>query len=164
MSFLFGFLDMLLIIIMLFDTLGLIYLFRKKETVSPDEYNRVCFSWILFLIIYNIFSCSWTGFFGTLFRLIFFAAKAYVTIPKLGGATKLHKILIEQDQAKQYFSILIFYVLSIFTKKKELTPEEQKEIDELLKKPKEGGDFLQSETVEPESNPGNNDIANQENI
>ena len=118
MSFLFGFLDMLLIIIMLFDTLGLIYLFRKKETVSPDEYNRVCFSWILFLIIYNLFSCSWTGFFGTLFRLIFFAAKAYVTIPKLGGATKLHKILIEQDQAKQYFSILIFYVLSIFTKKK----------------------------------------------
>ena len=72
--------------------------------------------------------------------------------------------MIEQDQAKQYFSILIFYVLSIFTKKKELTPEEQKEIDELLKKPKEGGDFLQSETVEPESNPGNNDIANQENI
>ena len=35
---------------------------------------------------------------------------------------------------------------------------------ERLKKPKEGGDFLQSETVEPESNPGDNDIANQENI
>ena len=44
-----------------------------------------------------------------------------------------------------------------------MTPEEQKEF-ERLKKPKEGGDFLQSETVEPESNPGDNDIANQENI
>ena len=104
MSFLFTVLDMLLIVIMLFDTLGLIYQFRKsRENVKTQEYNRIYFSWILFLTIYSTFSCSWKGFFGTLIRLILFAAKAYVTIPICGGSLKLHKILVEDDKAKEYF-------------------------------------------------------------
>ena len=104
MSFLVGFFDMVLIVIMLFDTLGLIYQFRKsKENVKKDDYIRIYFSWILFLTIYSTFSCSWKGFFGTLIRLILFAAKAYVTIPICGGSLKLHKILIEDGKAEEYF-------------------------------------------------------------
>ena len=104
MSFLFSFFDMVLIVIMLFDTLGLIYQFRKtKENVKKEDYIRIYFSWILFLTIYNTFSCSWKGFFGTLIRLILFAAKAYVTIPLCGGSLKLHKILIEDGKAEEYF-------------------------------------------------------------
>ena len=104
MSFLFGFFDMVLILIMLFDTLGLIYQFRKsKENVKKDDYIRIYFSWILFLTIYSTFSCSWKGFFGTLIRLILFAAKAYVTSPICGGSLKLHKILIEDGKAEEYF-------------------------------------------------------------
>ena len=104
MSFLFSFFDMVLIVIMLFDTLGLIYQFRKtKENVKTEDYIRIYFSWILFLTIYSTFSCSWKGFFGTLIRLILFAAKAYVTIPLCGGSLKLHKILIEDGKAEEYF-------------------------------------------------------------
>ena len=102
MSFIFSILDMLLIVIMLFDTLGLIYKFRKEQ-VKPEEYIRINFSWILFLIIYSTFSCSWKGYFGTLIRLILFAAKFYVTVPILGGSLKIHKILIEDGKAEECF-------------------------------------------------------------
>ena len=138
MSLLFGFLDLVLILIMLFDTLGLIYQFRKnKESVKPKEYIRICFSWILFLTIYNTFSCSWKGFFGTLIRLILFAAKAYVTIPLLGGSTKLHKILIEDGKAEACFYKILDLVKSKICK----CESEKKSIS----------DYSPSETTEPEN-------------
>ena len=138
MSLLFGFLDLVLILIMLFDTLGLIYQFRKnKENVKPQEYIRICFSWILFLTIYNTFSCSWKGFFGTLIRLILFTAKAYVTIPILGGSLKLHKILIEDGKAQECFNKTLDLVKSKICK-----CESEK---------RSNSDFLTSETKEPEN-------------
>ena len=138
MSLLFGFLDLVLILIMLFDTLGLIYQFRKnKENVKPEEYIRICFSWILFLTIYNTFSCSWKGFFGTLIRLILFAAKAYVTIPILGGSLKLHKILIEDGKAEECFNKTLDLVKSKICK-----CESGKKSD---------SDFFDSETNIPEN-------------
>ena len=137
MSLLFGFLDLVLILIMLFDTLGLIYQFRKnKENVKPEEYIRICFSWILFLTIYNTFSCSWKGFFGTLIRLILFAAKAYVTIPILGGSLKLHKILIEEGKAEKCFNKTLDLVKSKICK-----CESEKGCN---------SDYLASETKEPD--------------
>ncbi len=148
MSILFSFLDMLLIAIMLFDTLGIIYQFRRKETVKPEEYIRVYFSWILFLTIYNTFSCDWKGFFGTLIRLILFAAKVYVTIPLCGGALKIHKYLIEDDKAKEYFYRVYDMIKSKLCK---CENSSQNNVFE-----------SRSETTEPESVPDrNNDMFNQ---
>ena len=148
MSLLFSFLDMLLIAIMLFDTLGIIYQFRRKETVKPEEYIRVYFSWILFLTIYNTFSCDWKGFFGTLIRLILFAAKVYVTIPLCGGAIKIHKYLIEDDKAKEYFYRVYDMIKSKLCKCENNSQNNAFE--------------SRSETTEPESVPDrNNDMFNQ---
>jgi len=111
MSFFFGLLDVVLTAILLFDTLGLIYQFRKS-TVEPKEYTRVCFSWILFLTIGTLFSCSWKGFFGTLIRLIIFCAKAFVVIPLLGGTNKIYKYLIEDGNGEMYFNKVLNIVKS----------------------------------------------------
>jgi len=102
MSFVFGLLDFVLTLVLLFDTLGLIYQFRKSKSVEPKEYVRICFSWILFLTIGSLFSCERKGFFGTLIRLIIFAAKAFVTLPILGGTMKVHKYLIDDENEEKY--------------------------------------------------------------
>ena len=102
MSFVFGLLDFVLTAVLLFDTLGLIYQFRKSMSVEPKEYVRICFSWILFLTIGSLFSCERKGFFGTLIRLIIFGAKAFVTLPILGGTMKVHKYLIVDGNAEKY--------------------------------------------------------------
>ncbi len=111
MSFIFGFLNALLTSIMLFDTLGLIYQFRKGS-VDQKEFNRVWFSWMLFLAISSLFSCSWKGFFGTLIRLIIFLAKVYVTIPIFGGSLKIHKYLIEDGNAEKWYKKIMELVKS----------------------------------------------------
>ena len=102
MSFVFGLLDLVLTLVLLFDTLGLIYQFRKSISVDPKEYVRICFSWILFLTISSLFSCEKKGFFGTLIRLIIFGSKVFVTIPLLGGTMKIHKYLIDDGNAEKY--------------------------------------------------------------
>ena len=151
MSFLFSFFDMVLIVIMLFDTLGLIYQFRKtKENVKTEDYIRIYFSWILFLTIYNTFSCSWKGFFGTLIRLILFAAKAYVTIPLCGGSLKLHKILIEDGKAEEYF-----YKVLNMAKSKLCKCDGQSSTPSSVPP-----SFTPAETVEPELSRENN-LANE---
>ena len=149
MSLLFNFLDLVLILIMLYDTLGLIYQFRKsKESVKPKEFIRISFSWILFLTIYNTFSCSWKGFFGTLIRLILLAAKVYVTIPLLGGSLKLHKILIEDDKAKECFNQVIGLVKSKICKCENAQSS--------------SSDYAPSETTQPEDdNMVNRDIPHE---
>ena len=149
MSLLFNFLDLVLILIMLYDTLGLIYQFRKsKESVKPQEFIRIYFSWILFLTIYNTFSCSWKGFFGTLIRLILFAAKVYVTIPLLGGSLKLHKILIEDDKAKECFNKVFGLIKSKICKCESAQSS--------------SSDFAPSETTQPEDdNMVNRDIPHE---
>ena len=105
MSFLVNLVDVVLTLILLFDTLGMIYQFRKHESaVKPKEFVRICFSWILFLTICSLFSCDGKGFFCTLIRLIIIGAKVYVTIPLLGGAMKIHKYLIEDGKAIEYYN------------------------------------------------------------
>ena len=101
---------------MLFDTLGLIYQFRIQAEVKPDDYIRIYSSWILFFILYNLFSCSWKGFFGLLIQLIIFAAKAYVTIPKFKGSLKIHKYLVEDEKGKEYFYKVYGMICSKFEK------------------------------------------------
>ena len=141
MSFVFGLLDMLLTAVMLFDTLGLIYQFRKSS-VDPKEYVRVCFSWILYLTISTLFSCSWKGFFGTLIRLIIFLAKAAVTIPLLGGTMKIHKYLIIDGNAEKYINL-------VYEKIKSATNKGVKDLSQTASKVI--SDNIPSETQEPEN-------------
>ena len=112
MSFVFGLLDFVLTAVLLFDTLGLIYQFRKQMSVDPKEYVRICFSWILFLTICSLFSCERKGFFGTLIRLIIFASKAFVTVPILGGTYKVHKYLIDDGNADKYINKVSEFIKS----------------------------------------------------
>ena len=112
MSFVFGLLDFVLTAVLLFDTLGLIYQFRKSMSVTLKEYVRICFSWILFLTIGSLFSCERKGFFGTLIRLIIFASKAFVTLPILGGTMKVHKYLIDDGNADKYINKVTEFIKS----------------------------------------------------
>jgi hypothetical protein len=81
-------------------------------SVSPKEYVRICFSWILFLTIGSLFSCERKGFFGTLIRLIIFASKAFVTLPILGGTMKVHKYLIDDGNADKYINKVTEFIKS----------------------------------------------------
>ena len=105
MTFVFGLLDVLLTTIMLFDTLGLAYQIRTQgqDKCDKKEYIRVCLSWILFLTICNIFTCNKKGFLGTLFRICFFLAKAFVTLPICKGTLKIYEYLIEKENAKKWY-------------------------------------------------------------
>ena len=147
--FLFTILDFLLIFIMFFDTLGLIYQFRTKAEVKPEDYIRIYSSWILFLILYNLFTCSWKGFFGLLIQLIIFAAKAYVTIPKFKGSLKIHKHLIEDEKGKEYFDKVYGMICSKLGK--------FGVCDKTTRKIEEN----ECDTIEPERTPENNEISNE---
>ena len=119
MSFMFGLLDVVLTLILLFDTLGLIYQFRKSSSsINPKEYVRVCFSWILFLVITSLFSCERKGFFGTLIRLIILSAKVFVTIPLFNGTMKIHHHFIEEGKAIDYYNRAVEFVKSKLCKGK----------------------------------------------
>ena len=100
MTFFFGLLDVILTSVLLFDTLGLAFQFRKDGSCDTKEYVRVCLSWILFLTICNLFSCERKGFVGILIRLIIFLAKASVSLPIIGGTLKIYKYLIEDRNAE----------------------------------------------------------------
>ena len=106
MTLFFGILDTLLSTIMLFDTLGLVYQFRKNNKCEEKEYIRVCLSWILFLTINNFFSCEKRGFFGSMIRLTIFLAKLFVVLPILGGTLRFHKYFIVDKNAEKWCQFL----------------------------------------------------------
>ena len=117
MSFLFGLLDLVLTAVLLLDTLGLVYQYRKTGDCNGKDYSRVCFSWILFFTFSKLLTCNWKGFFGTLFRLLIFGAKAYVTIPLLDGTMKLNKYFIEDKNGERIYNQVVGLVKSKLCKK-----------------------------------------------
>ncbi len=100
MTFVFGLLDVVLTVVLLCDTLGLVYQLRKENTCDSKEYIRVCFTWILFLTLCSLLSCEKKGFLGTIIRLLFFAVKAFIALPILGGTYKIYKYFIEDGKAE----------------------------------------------------------------
>ena len=120
MSFFFGFLDMLLTTILLFDTLGLAYQIRKEgeDKCDKKDYVRVCLSWILFLTICNLFTVNGKGYFYAFIRLILFVAKAYVTLPICKGTLKIHEYLIEKEKAKEWYYKIVGFVKSKLSKER----------------------------------------------
>ena len=132
MTFFFGLLDVLLTSILLFDTLGLAYKIRKEGKCEPKEYIRVCLSWILFLTICNLFVCNKQGFFGILLRLIFFIAKAAVTIPKANGTLKIYEYLVESGKAENLYKTLVGKVQSQIGKGSQTPLSETNKSDNIL--------------------------------
>ena len=120
MAFFFGFLDMLLTTILLFDTLGLAYVIRKEgeDKCDKKDYVRVCLSWILFLTICNLFTVNGKGYFYAFIRLILFVAKAYVTLPICKGTLKIHEYLIEKEKAKEWYYKIVGFVKSKLSKER----------------------------------------------
>ena len=120
MSFFFGFLDMLLTTILLFDTLGLAYVIRKEgeDKCDKKDYVRVCLSWILFLTICKLFTVNGKGYFYAFIRLILFVAKAYVTLPICKGTLKIHEYLIEKEKAKEWYYKIVGFVKSKLSKER----------------------------------------------
>ena len=98
MGFLFGLLDCLLTTVLILDTLGLAYQFRKENSTDSKEYVRVCFTWILFLTLCNLLKCEKKGFLGTIIRLLFFGVKAFIALPILGGSLRIYKYLFESGR------------------------------------------------------------------
>ncbi len=76
MSFFFGFLEVLLttteIAMLVLSTVGLAYKIRKGEKYEKYDCINLGLSWILFLTIYKLFTCSGKIYFYLLIRLIFF--------------------------------------------------------------------------------------------
>ena len=106
MTLFFLLIDFILSSILLFDTLGLAYQFRVKNTCNEKDYLRVCLSWILFLTICNLFTCEKKSFFGTIIRLIILLAKLYVVLPILGGTLKLYKYFVEDKHAQMWYELV----------------------------------------------------------
>lgn len=108
MSFLFQLAELVLLSVVAIDTLGFIGEFRKNSKADTKDYVRLCFTWIFFLILRTL-SCSVCcfGYFGGLFRMLFFAAKVYISVPSIGGTETLYSLLIEQNVMKTYLSEVV---------------------------------------------------------
>ena len=132
MTFFFGLLDVLLTAILLFDTLGLAFQIRKEGKCDPKEYIRVCLSWILFLTICNLFTCNMKGFFGFILRLIFFIAKAAVTIPKAKGTLKIYEYLVEKGNAEKCYKTVFGRFQSLMDKGSQVPLSETNDSDNIL--------------------------------
>ena len=107
MNFIYTILDILITIIMLFDTLGMVYQFRKGQIIQANEYKRICFSWILFLAMCSLLSCESKGLLGKIIRFIILDLKLFVTIPLFNGTMKIYKFLIEDENAEHYFKKIV---------------------------------------------------------
>jgi hypothetical protein len=103
MSFILGLVDLLLLVVVLYDTLGFIVHNRKNPLSSnQQDYHRLCFTWIFYLAIRSLICSSCTGYIGSLLYLLSLGAKAYISLPMLHGTEKLYTLLVEQNVVRHY--------------------------------------------------------------
>jgi len=104
MSFLFQLAEFVLLSVLALDTLGFLAELRKNSSKADrKDYVRLCFTWVFFLVL-RALSCHTCcmGYFSGLFKMLFFAAKVYITVPLLGGTEILYTLLVEQNVMKTY--------------------------------------------------------------
>jgi hypothetical protein len=120
MAFLFGLIEIILLAIVVLDTLGfLIQNKRKPDDSNPHDYNRLIFTWTFFFVFKALTCCSGSGLISGFFALLGLLAKAYISIPLLGGTQKLYDVLVRDNSfgiaAKKYIHLI----------KEKLNPEEK---------------------------------------
>jgi hypothetical protein len=106
MSFLLQLAEFVLLSIVTLDTLGFIAELRKNSAKTDKrDYVRVCFTWV-FLLALRSLACGLCccGYFGGLFKMLFFGGKVYVSVPAIGGTETLYNLLVEQNVLKEYFT------------------------------------------------------------
>ena len=107
MSFLLALVDLLLLTVVLYDTLGFIAHNRKDpQNSNQQDYSRICFTWIFYLAVRSVVCSSCTGYMGSFLYLLSIVFKAYISLPVLHGTEKLYNVLIEQNVLRGYFEKL----------------------------------------------------------
>lgn len=114
MGFFFYFMDSLLSVVLSLDTLSLIYQLRKENKCDPKDYSRVSLTWILFLSLKTLFTCSGKGFLCNLFGFIGLILKVLIVIPKIGITPKIHKKFIEEKKGEQLIHTAMDFVKNKF--------------------------------------------------
>jgi hypothetical protein len=84
-------LDLLLTSIIAVDTLGLVVASRKGNA-STEDMRRNCLIWTCFIVL-NALSCD-CWYLGTLLSLLGLVVKVWISVPRLGGADKLHQMIV----------------------------------------------------------------------
>jgi phage-related holin len=102
MSFLFGAVDFLLTVILTLDTLSLLNQLRKTNKCDKNDYKRVCFTWIFFLLLKSLTCCSCKkGFLSTMCQFLGLLAKAFIVIPLLNGTNMIYDYCIEKGKVQE---------------------------------------------------------------
>ena len=112
MSIIFSIFDIILTFIMLYDSLGLVYQFRRNIEIQKKDYYRICFSWVLFLTICKIFICDKEGKLGSIIRIIILVLKLFVAIPIFKGTMIIYSKFIENGKLELILNNLINKIIS----------------------------------------------------
>ena len=112
MSIIFSIFDIILTFIMLYDSLGLVYQFRRNIEIQKKDYYRICFSWVLFLTICKIFTCDKEGKLGSIIRIIILVLKLFVAIPIFKGTMIIYSKIIENGKLELILNNLINKIIS----------------------------------------------------
>ncbi len=106
MSILVNLVDLILTTVVALDTIGFLVNQRKGKESNAKDFYRITFTWICFMVL-RMLSCGCSGALGFIWNTGIVLAKAFVAIPKTGGAEKLNTLLVEQNVALQYAKIAI---------------------------------------------------------
>jgi hypothetical protein len=102
MGYIFSILEIVLLALLSFDTLGFLVAQKKNNAnVNISDYHRLCFTWVFFFALRAICPCG-NGFFSNIVQMLTLFAKAYITIPMLGGTEKLYRSIVEENIFSQY--------------------------------------------------------------
>jgi hypothetical protein len=128
MTFLFNFVEIILLLFSTIDTLGFIAENRKWARTDSKDYLRICFTWIFFLIFRAISCNTCSGIIGHFYGMLMLLAKLYVTLPVLGGTEKLYDSIVEKNSLPNYIKNIFGNIKSQMVVK-----EEHSKIEEISK-------------------------------
>ncbi len=106
MSFLVNIVDFVITALIALDTIGFLVNLRKNKESNSKDFYRITFTWIVFMVLKSL-SCGCSGTLGFLWNSLVVGLKAFVAIPKTGGAEKLNTLLVEQNLVFQYVKLAV---------------------------------------------------------